>query len=211
MFASPGRVLALVLVTGFALRIIPIWFGLPYPMARPDEETALGHAAGVMRGDLNPQFFHWPSLTFYFFGGVFAALTWVRSWWDAGEPGYTALVLLGRGIIASVGTLTLYVLYQLVRRFADRELAVMAAAVLAVAMLHVRESHFAMTDVLMTVWLLLSLLLLLRIAMQPSGPGGLPRRASRWCAVAGLVAGLATSTKYNAAAVAARYSAPEST
>ena len=203
MSASTGRVLALVLVTGFVLRIIPIWFGLPYPMARPDEETALGHAVGVMRGDLNPQFFHWPSLTFYVFGGIFAAVSWVRSWWEAGEPAYATLVLLGRGIIASVGTLSLYVLYRLVRGFADRELALIAAAVLAVAMLHVRESHFAMTDVLMTLWLLLSLMLLMRTAMQAPGPEGLPQRATRWCAAAGLLAGLATSTKYNAAAVAA--------
>jgi hypothetical protein len=203
MFTPTGRALALVLVIGFALRIIPIWFGLPYPMARPDEETALGHAAGVMRGDLNPQFFHWPSFTFYFFGAVFAAVSWVRSWWEAGEPSYQILVLLGRGIVASVGTFTLYVLYRLVRRFASRELAVIAAAVLAVAMLHVRESHFAMTDVLMTFWLLVALLLLMRVAMQPPASDGLPSRATRWCAAAGLVAGLATSTKYNAAAVAA--------
>ena len=49
----------------------PIWFGLPYPMARPDEEAALGHALGIA-GDLNPQFFHWPSLTFYVFAGILA-------------------------------------------------------------------------------------------------------------------------------------------
>src|ERR687893_158073 len=100
MFTSSGRVLALILAVGLGLRIVPIWFGLPYPMARPDEETALGHAIGVMRGDLNPQFFHWPSLTFYLFGTIFAAVSYLRSWWDAGDPPYESLVLLARGTVA---------------------------------------------------------------------------------------------------------------
>ena len=49
-------------------------------MTRPDEETALAHSVGVMRGDWNPQFFHWPSLTFYVFGSVFAVGTTRSSW-----------------------------------------------------------------------------------------------------------------------------------
>jgi hypothetical protein len=207
MFLSSSRVLALVLVAGFILRIVPIWFGLPYPMARPDEETALGHSVGVMRGDFNPQFFHWPSLTFYFLGSVFGAVTYVRSWWGAAEPPHEALVILGRGVIACVGTISLFVVYRLVRRFGDRELAVTAAAILAVAMLHVRESHFVMTDVLMTMWLLLALLLLMRIAVRPLSPHGVPRGAILGCAAAGLVAGLAAATKYNAAAVGASMAA----
>jgi hypothetical protein len=207
MSHASGRALLLILAIGFLLRIVPIWFGLPYPMARPDEETALGHAIAVMRGDLNPQFFHWPSLTFYVFGGVFALVSSLRSLWGAGELPFDGLVLIGRGLVALLGTLSIYALFRLARTFADAVTAVIAAALFAVAMLHVRESHFAMTDVLMTLLVLVSLMLLLRVAAQPPSDRGLPDGAVRWCALAGLIAGLATSTKYNAAAVAASMAA----
>jgi 4-amino-4-deoxy-L-arabinose transferase-like glycosyltransferase len=209
MLSSPSRVLALILVAGCALRIVPIWFGLPYSMARPDEETALGHAVAVMRGDLNPQFFHWPSLIFYVFGSVFAAVSYVSSLFGGGEPPRETLVLIGRGLVALFGTASIYVLYRLTRTFADRPVALVAAALFAVAMLHVRESHFAMTDVLMTLLLLVALTLVLHIGTRPAGSDGLPRRAAAWSALAGLIAGLATSTKYNAAAVAASMAAAQ--
>src|SRR5690349_2380540 len=101
---SPSSSLGLVLVVGCLLRVIPIWFVLPYPMARPDEETALGHALDVMHGKWNPQFFHWPSLTFYLFGGVFALISWVRALWTPDELSRDACVLIGRGLVAVCGT-----------------------------------------------------------------------------------------------------------
>ena len=64
------RWLVLVLFAGALLRFVPIWFGLPYPLARPDEEVAIAHAVNALNGDLNPDFFHWPSLTFYVFAGA---------------------------------------------------------------------------------------------------------------------------------------------
>src|SRR5947209_3547367 len=67
-----------IVVLGAALRLFPIWFGLPYLGARPDEETAIGHAVGVLGGDPNPHFFHWPSLTFYLFAGLYAAASLIR-------------------------------------------------------------------------------------------------------------------------------------
>ena len=69
-WASSGALGAIVLL-GAALRLYPIWFGLPYPHARPDEETTLGHAMAILAGDPNPHFFNWPSLTFYALAGVF--------------------------------------------------------------------------------------------------------------------------------------------
>ena len=67
------RWLAAILVLGAALRFFPIWFGLEYPYSRPDENEAVGHALAILGGDLNPHFFHWPSLTFYIFAAAFAS------------------------------------------------------------------------------------------------------------------------------------------
>src|SRR5579862_5666583 len=75
---TPSHALYLIVVVGALLRLFPIWFGLPYLRARPDEETALAHALEVLQGHLNPHFFHWPSLTFYVLAAVLDAASWIR-------------------------------------------------------------------------------------------------------------------------------------
>ena len=187
----------IVVLAAAALRLVPIWFGLPYPHARPDEAVAIGHAVAALEGDLNPRFFHWPSLTFYAFAAVFGLASSVRT-----LLGFDAVLsdidrtLLARGTIAIAGALTTLVLFRIGRRAGDAITGLLAAALLAVAMLHVRESHFAMTDALMVLLLTGSLALLLRAMDDGHAP---PRAAGfGW---AGFVGGLAASTKYSAAAV----------
>ena len=50
--------IAAILVVAAALRLVPIWFGIPYLPARPDEEVAVSIATLMTQGDLNPHFFH---------------------------------------------------------------------------------------------------------------------------------------------------------
>jgi uncharacterized membrane protein (GlpM family) len=175
------------------LRFVPIWFGLPFGLARPDEEAAIGTAVSIADGDLNPHFFHWPSLTFYLFAALFRAASLVHR-----LLGLDPMVspneryLLARGLVALAGTLTVIVVWAVARRIADDETALVAAFFLAVAPLHVRDSHFAMTDVLMTLFATLSVAILVRALDEPS-------RGS--FTAAGAVGGLAASTKYSAAAV----------
>jgi hypothetical protein len=185
---------------GALLRLYPVWFGLPYLNARPDESVALGHAVAVMRGDFNPHFFHWPSLAFYLFAAV---LTVVSDVYGAVVPGGSlsdaGYFVVGRTVVALAGAATIAVLFHLGRRIADAWTGLAAATLLAVAVLHVRESHFAMTDVLMTLLVTGSLALLVRALDDTTrGPA-----ASRWFAAAGFAGGLAASTKYSAAAVIA--------
>jgi hypothetical protein len=181
--------LAGVVLLGAALRLFPIWFGLPYPRARPDEGAALGIAAGIVAGDPNPHFFNWPSLTFYVFAGLFAAAGMVKP-----ALAHADYVLIGRAASALAGTATILVLARLARRMADGTTALLAALFLAVAVLHVRDSHFATTDVLMTLFTVGSLALLLDAIA-----GG----SVRAFAIAGIAGGLAVSTKYSAAALVA--------
>jgi hypothetical protein len=198
---SDRRWLAGILLLGAGLRLYAIWFGLPYLRARPDEIDAVMHGQMVMRGDLNPHFFHWPSLTFYTFGAVFTAVSDVLG---AITPGAVVsdaqYLVLARIVVALAGTATIAVLYDLARRVADEWTGIAAATFLAVAILHVRESHFAMTDVLMTLLATASLALLAR-AVDAAETNGANAEPLRWFAASGLVGGLAASTKYNAAAV----------
>jgi 4-amino-4-deoxy-L-arabinose transferase-like glycosyltransferase len=188
--ASVGKWLAAILLTGAVLRFFPIWFGLPYLHARPDEEVAVFHALKMLDGDVNPHFFHWPSMTFYVFAAVFAPISWAhRALAMESELTAATYFLIARAFVASAGTFTIVVLFRMARDIAGTKTALLAASLLAVALLHVRDSHFAMTDVLMTLLATVSLAVLLR--------------ASTWrqFAVAGLTGGLAASTKYSAAAI----------
>jgi hypothetical protein len=203
---APWRWLAGITVLGAVLRLHAIRFGLPYMRARPDEMDAVMHAQMVMRGDLNPHFFHWPSLTFYVFGAVFTAVSDVLG---ALSPGVVVsdakYFVLARIVVALAGAATIVVLYDLARRIADAWTGIAAAMFLAVAILHVRESHFAMTDTLMTLLVTASLALLARALNEAEAePAAEPLR---WFALSGLVGGLAASTKYNAAAVVAAMAA----
>ena len=207
--AGSSRILwALILLAAF-LRLFPVWFGLPFPHARPDEAVAIEHAVDVLDGQLNPRFFHWPSFTFYLFAAVFGAASLARRL-AAGDPALSAaeLTIIARAVVALAGTVTVLVLYRLGRRMADRTTGLLAAAFLTVAILHVRESHFAMTDVLMTLLVTASLALLLGAvdaAIEPAPRGD----RSLGFAAAGLIGGLAASTKYNAAAILAAMAAAQ--
>lgn len=174
-----------IVILGAALRLFPIWFGLPYAQARPDESVAIGHALGMLTGDLNPHFFNWPSLTLYVFAVLFKVASVLRVPLDL-----SAQTLIARGLVALAGAATIVVLARLARDVAGRATALIAALFLAVAVLHVRDSHFATVDVLMTLLGTSSLAVLIG-ALQRDSIGGF--------ALAGLLGGLATSTKYSVA------------
>ena len=195
--------LRLIVLVAAALRLFPIWFGLPYPHARPDEAVAIGHAMDVLEGRFNPQFFHWPSLIFYTLAAVFAVASLIRRvlFLDPQLDPQTAL-MLARGFVALAGTATVVVLFRLARRVADETTGLLAALLLAVAILHVRDSHFAMTDVLMTLLVTTCLAALLRALDRALEAGSFAAVRGKDFALAGLAGGLAASTKYNAGAVA---------
>ena len=190
-----------IVVLAAALRFVPIWFGLPFAQARPDETAALGLAVSVRTRDLNPHFFHWPSLTLYIFAAVHTLLSWARAAaGGASALSFVDLMISARAVVATAGTLTVVVVFVMARRMGGPVFGLLSAFFLAVSILHVRDSHFAMTDVLMTFLATTCLMLLLR-ALDATDRERIKPIA--WFALSGMVAGLATSTKYNAGALVA--------
>ena len=196
---------AVILVGVFAavLRLWGIGFGLPNVLAHPDESRVAQTAVGFLSGALHPGFFNYPSLFMYVTGaldagycgtqiaaGTFDSLdACAASWPWRWEPFF----LIPRLLSAVAGVATVAVLCFLVRRLMDDAAGVAASVLLAGSFLHVRDSHFGVTDVSMTFLVISALALLLRAHDRPTLHG---------FALAGLVAGLATSTKYNAALLA---------
>jgi asparagine N-glycosylation enzyme membrane subunit Stt3 len=213
MLSDPRRMryaLVAIVAVGAVLRFYPIWFGFPFPNARPDEETAVGLARAMQSGDLNPRFFHWPSLAIYLFAGLYAASSAIRKAFSLDPPALADYVIAARALVALCGTLTIVVLFRLTRRTANATAGLIAALLLAASLLHVRESHFAMTDVIMTLLVTASLTLLAR-ALDEETVDNTRRRALGGYAIAGLVGGLAASTKYSAVVIVAAMGAAQLT
>lgn len=180
------------LLLAFALRVWALDFGLPMAEARPDELTIAFQAMKFGRGDLNPHSFNYPSLFKYCMFAVFGAYyavgrvvgrfagqeDFLRSFFD----GAVDFRLLMRAWSAVLGTIGVGLL---VRAPGGR----WGALLLAVAFLHVRDSHFGVTDITMVT--LATGAVLAADALRRDG-------SIRMAVLAGVLAGLATSTKYNA-------------
>jgi 4-amino-4-deoxy-L-arabinose transferase-like glycosyltransferase len=175
----PG-LLAVVFVAA-VLRLWAIDFALDVDRARPDEEFVSGKAVEILEsGDLDPHFFHYPSLVLYLNAALLRALEPLVG--DDVDPrlvGRMLSALLGVGTVAVVGFLG-------TRLFSPRA-GLASSAFLAIAYEHVRESHFATTDVAFVFFVALSVLL----AVEGERRGG--RASIRLAAAA---AGLAMSSKY---------------
>ncbi len=192
----PSLALVSIVVLALALRVAGLDFGLPLAEARPDEQTIAFQAMKFGRGDLNPHSFNYPSLfkylTFALFGGDFAIgrvlgrftgqEDFLRSFFAADIE----FRLLMRALSAVMGTVGVALLARAPGRL-------WGSFFLAVSFLHVRDSHFGVTDITMVT--LTTGAVLLAVELQRRG-------ALRMAVGAGLVAGLATSTKYNAALLA---------
>lgn len=185
------------------LRVWGMDYGVPHRFARPDEEILVERAFQMVgTGNLDPEFFEYPSLPFYLTAAGMTAhigIGMVTGRYD--EPFdflFDAVVTrhglhfrIARTLNVLLAAATVLVTFWLGwRAYDSRAVGVLAASFLAVCPLHVIFSRFATVDVSMTFFVTLALVFALAAA-----------RDRRWSAFAfvGVSIGLAASTKYNAA------------
>ena len=165
------------LLLAAGLRLWSIDFGLDIERVRPDEEFVVGKAQQMLAtGDLNPHFFHYPSLLMY----VDAAFLRVAG--DSLEPR-----LAGRLVTVTCGVGTVLLLGVLGARLFSPTVGLLAGLFLAVAYQHVRESHFATTNV--------PFLFFVTASVTAAAEARLHSRLS-FFRLSALLAGLAASVKY---------------
>jgi dolichyl-phosphate-mannose-protein mannosyltransferase len=188
----------LLLALAAFVRFYGLRFGILHPYARPDELPVVGIGKDFLTGDLNPRFWAYPSLYMY----VLAALDYAfylyghaRGWYQSlGHflslwPMYwTPYFVIARTVSAVAGTATVAIVHRVATQLFDRLTAAAATLFFALAYLPVRDAHFGVTDTSMTFWLTLAFLFLVK--------GAVENRRSAF-AIAGVVAGLGASTKYN--------------
>jgi hypothetical protein len=202
--ATTFLILAAATLAAGGMRYWGIQFGLPHTECRPDETPLVAIALQFFRNDFNPHFFDWPTLFMYVvhaiyrltyyagrLTGAFGSLDDFTRWWTK-DPG--PLYLIPRYVSALLGVATVPLVFSVARRLFDRTTALLAAWFLALSFLHVRDSHFGVTDVPVTFLIVSAFSMIGKAYASPT----------RGAAVAaGVLAGLATATKYNAALIVA--------
>jgi 4-amino-4-deoxy-L-arabinose transferase-like glycosyltransferase len=186
------------------LRAWGLQWGLPY-VEHPDEPSILGTALEMVReGDPNPGRFDKPSLFFYLLAGA----THMHAAWGLRAGLYASLQDLpasvglftttpqlfvwNRAVTALLGALTVAALYLLGRAMFDARVGLLAALALAASAFHMQHSAYITTDVPSALGVVVCMLGAWRVVAQ-GGTGAY--------VLAGLGAGLAVGTKYNAGVV----------
>ena len=195
---------AAILPVAAMARLWGIHFCLPHPRCRPDEDAISAIAGGLRLADLNPHVFNYPALFMLVVAMVLFMLPSLERLLHKAMPFHfrplldgasttTIHYMVARVLTAAAGIASVWVVFRIALRLFDRTAALSAAALLALAFLHVRDSHYGVTDVPMSFMVLIAFLYVVRFA--ESG-------VKRDVAIAGVTAGLAASTKYNAALIA---------
>ena len=203
--------IALALVVGLWLRAPQVSAHLPY-LYDHDEAPVLNRLLlMVQEGRYNPEYFRYPSLTFYLrmpavaagflhavqageIGSINEVITANHS--VQGDVARTAshprIVIWARSVSTVFSLLLILLTYLIARRIAPPWVAGVAALLVAITPPLIEDSEKVGVDTLMAAMCLLTVWLSLRAMEQPT-----VARA----ALAGLAAGLAVSSKYNAAPV----------
>lgn len=198
--------LLLLFVTALLPRLLGLRWGLPnaehWYSYHPDERQIVEAVAQLdfLNGDFNPNFFNYPSLYTYFVALAYL-LQSTLGLAQTTVPGVTwpilqDVIFCGRIVTAILGALTAPLVFLIAQRIRGRIFGIVAALLMALCPGHVQHSHFATVDVPATFFIALSIYLSLRAI-------SCDRYATRpkYFVWAGLAAGLAAATKYNAVLV----------
>jgi hypothetical protein len=188
-------VLGLVMVAGLVLRVVGNDYGLPYVYYVDEGSHFTKRAVEVFR-DADPGYFQNPSAYTYLLHLLYRVLAVPIGGGDEVINGYRAnspwVFEASRGLAALLCLVGVAAVYFAGRQLWGRRTGLVAAAILCFAFLPVAFSRIAVTDV--GTLAPVALVLLFSVRMHETG-------RLRFCAAAGLAAGLAIGFKYTAGLV----------
>lgn len=198
---------ATIVALGLVALLLRLWgvgWSLPY-VDHPDEPAVVNVVLRIVEGRLDPQFFFYPSLMLYlqalllkvhFVLGLRTGLYQAPLQLPPTTDFLTSIpraFVWARSLTALLSTATVVVIAQGARRFAGWRAALLAGALLAFAPWAVTHAHFITVDAPAALFATAAVLAAAQVY---------ERGVWRDYLVAGLLAGLATATKYQAALVA---------
>ncbi len=189
-------VFLLILVLAVGSRFWGLDWGLPHTY-HVDENWFAGKAIKFLGGNLNPEFFHVPTLHMYSLAGLWGIYYQVEKaagnarsiteFTDTYIQSPSVFYLIGRALSALMGIGTILLLFLLGKRMFGPRTGAIAALLLVFSLDHARISHDMLPDVPMVFFLVLGYLFIWNIAEKGR------TRDYIW---AGVAAGLAMTTKY---------------
>lgn len=204
--------LTAILTIAAALRLWGWDYGLPHPMARPDEEMVVGSALRMfVSGRTEPVTFAYPTLSIYLDTLMLHAYLGIGKLlgnYDDTIDMLTEIAAhrpdlhyrIARALSLVLGVATVAATYALAKiSCRSRRAGLLAGALVATCLLHVVYSRFATVDVIATLFVTLTL-----VAAVKAATG---RKLASF-AIAGTLAGLSASVKYNAVLVGLSLAVP---
>lgn len=201
-----GIALLLILALALLLRVWGLGYDLPF-IYHPDEPVTISVSQGIFKtGDLNPHFYHYPSLFFYInafayipyylagklLGGlcsrqdVAAPISLMMGVAQAPMP---SAVLMGRLITVLFGLGSVLLTFVAGKRLAGKsEVGLLAALFLALSPIHVWHNRWVTPDTFVTFFAVATLVASISVW----------QRGTTWAYIlAGVCAGFTAATKYN--------------
>ena len=203
-FMSASVLLTGILALAAVVRLWGLGFGLPHTQARPDETQIIDVTLYFLRGDFKPKFYDYPWLYMWLLTGLYlGSYAWglaigsfhsladvVASWPTNWQP----LLLISRGLSVAAGVGTVAVVYRLGRKLWDEQTGLVAALFMAlVSSRRLSFRHHRRDDD--------AIHRFFGVRAGERTPSG--NRSV--FALAGLLGGLATGTKYNGVFLAAPF------
>ena len=183
--------LSVLLVAGFALRVVGIDFGLPM-LDHPDEPTHV-YPADVMartndfHPDTCPHGFDYVRPLYYLFMIIFKFQYFLESL-GLVSVSTSTLYLSARIVVALFGTLMILAVYLVARKLYGGKIAIISSLFITVIPIAVRNSHYATWDIPGSCLATVALLFIIYFAKNGTWKYGL---------LAGVFIGLSTATYYS--------------
>lgn len=200
-FTKEQLLVAIAILTGFALRFASINWGLPLKKAHIDESVVIFYSMRFLTGELNPKiFFDYPTFFLYILSslfyivfaagkifGIFRSLDQFAGIYLNGDASF--IYIIARSLSAILGTASIYLVYRIARENSFK-FAAGGAFLFAVLPLNVLHSHYATVDVACVFFVLLSFLFIGRYLRDTAVSH--KKDLYRGC----FILGLAIATKY---------------
>ncbi|HWP47338.1 MAG TPA: glycosyltransferase family 39 protein [Candidatus Limnocylindrales bacterium] len=185
----------LAILTGIGMRFYGLSWGLPYHFH--SDEHILAYFTEKLRTAESIQqlthqeirFFLYPPFLMYLLISLITLASFFHSFSLTDPRSLTLYYLLGRGIAASFGSITLIAVYLLGKQLYTQSVGILAAVFLAFSVLHVRDSHFYFPDVPFTFFLVLTVFFAARF---------IEKHRLKYYVLAGIFTGVGMATKQTA-------------
>lgn len=201
--------LIFLILAAFFIRFVHIRSGLPY-LHNWDEPQIVSTAIKMLKtGDLNPHFFPYPPLTTYlllpfFILNYFLLMSNLKlaglkdittgadtDWhWTISHPSFYSA---GRLMIVILGILTIWLVYEIGKKYFNRKIGLLSALILTFFPFHIGYSFWITPNMTVTLFILLTLFLLSKY---------LQKKHTVYIVLSGISAGLAIASKYNSFLIA---------